>query len=277
MKIIHPLCTFSLMGTKKTQEGGKGPDKRVLGEEWLDWSGDCADGGKIDEGKKTFLLLSMIVLSVIILLAALFLYLILPRFESFGRIWAAAITLFFIGAASFVIVWYILLLATVVSRRSYMNLCLTRGSSLFFALYPLVLRVGGIFGITRDRLSHSFIRVSNTLARPENGNGPVLALFPRCLNRDVSRAAGEICGRFPDVILHVTPGGSVARRIITETCPRAIVAVACERDLISGIQDIAPKIPVIGIPNSRPSGPCKDTLMDIEKFKAAIEFFCESR
>ncbi len=253
-----------------------GQDGRVLGEEWLDWRENSADCVKIDEGKKTFLVLSMIVLAVILFLAALFLYLILPRFASFGRIWAIFITLSFIGVALFVITWYTLLFATVISRKSYMNLCLTRGSSLFFLLYPLVLKVGGFFGIARDRLSHSFIRVSNTLARPERSTGPVLALFPRCLRKDMRKEACEICSRFPDVVFHTAPGGSIARRIIGETNPRAIVAVACERDLISGIQDIAPKIPIIGIPNSRPSGPCKDTVIDIENFRSAIEFFCIS-
>jgi len=277
LNIILPFATFIVMDWKMKTADRQHTDRRVLGEEWLDWREDCAGSENIDEGKKTFLILSMIVLAFILLLAALFLYLILPRFASFGRIWAVILTLSFAGAALFVIVWYALLFATVISRKSYTNLCLTRGSSLFFLLYPPVLKVGGFFGIARDRLSHSFIRVSNTLARPEHGNGPVLALFPRCLREDIRKTAGEICDRFPDVVLHTAPGGSVARKIICEINPRAIVAVACERDLISGIQDIAPLIPIIGIPNSRPSGPCKDTLMDIEKFRSAVEFFCISR
>ena len=64
-----------------------------------------------------------------------------------------------------------------------------------------------------------------------------------------------------------------ARRIIGETSPGAIVAVACERDLITGIQDVAPKIPVIGLPNSRPEGPCADTVINTEELQQAIDFF----
>jgi hypothetical protein len=52
--------------------------------------------------------------------------------------------------------------------------------------------------------------------------------------------------------------------------------VACERDLVSGIHDVAPRIPIIGIPNTRPLGPCKDTMIDVEKFRSAIRFFTGS-
>ena len=78
-----------------------------------------------------------------------------------------------------------------------------------------------------------------------------------------------VCDGIPGVILHTAPGGTQARAIIRDIRPRAIVAVACERDLVSGIHDVAPRIPIIGIPNTRPLGPCKDTVIDIEKFRSA--------
>ncbi len=48
--------------------------------------------------------------------------------------------------------------------------------------------------------------------------------------------------------------------------PRMIIAIACERDLASGIQDTYP-LPVYGVLNDRPNGPCLDTqvsLIDVE-------------
>ena len=45
--------------------------------------------------------------------------------------------------------------------------------------------------------------------------------------------------------------------------PNIIIGVACERDLTSGIQDSYP-IPVFGIFNNRPNGPCYDTDVDLE-------------
>jgi hypothetical protein len=59
--------------------------------------------------------------------------------------------------------------------------------------------------------------------------------------------------------------------------PQAIIAVACERDLVSGLQDVAPKIPVFAIPNKRPEGPCKNTFINIEELEASIKDFLETR
>lgn len=72
--------------------------------------------------------------------------------------------------------------------------------------------------------------------------------------------------------LFIATGGSLARRIINDVKPDAVVAVACENDLSSGIADIYP-IPVWGIPNIRPFGPCMNTLVDLNEIKKAIEFF----
>jgi hypothetical protein len=68
----------------------------------------------------------------------------------------------------------------------------------------------------------------------------------------------------------------LARRIIVENRPEAIVAVACELDLTSGIQDSYP-IPVIGILNDRPNGPCFNTKVDIDKVRDAIADFLEPK
>jgi len=72
--------------------------------------------------------------------------------------------------------------------------------------------------------------------------------------------------------MSIATGGTLARRVIVETRPKAIVAVACERDLTSGIQDSYP-IPVIGILNERPFGPCRDTRVDLSKVATAVRFF----
>jgi hypothetical protein len=72
----------------------------------------------------------------------------------------------------------------------------------------------------------------------------------------------------------VATGGTLARRIVLENRPEAIVAVACELDLTTGIQDAYP-IPVIGILNERPNGPCINTKADIKKVRRAILDFVE--
>ncbi|MGD1048908.1 MAG: DUF116 domain-containing protein [Candidatus Krumholzibacteriaceae bacterium] len=247
---------------------------RILGDEWLDWQG-ADEPPQITEGKRTFLLLSLVVLVGFVFLGFLFWYLALPRFEQYGHLYAVLLTIAVAAGAAFFLVWYALLIGAVVSQRVYLAICLHRGGNLFIMLFPAVARLAQSFGISRDRLSHSFIEVSNSLVGPWRRDGIVLALVPRCLSRDLKTEIRNICAGFPNVILHTAPGGTQARKIIRAIRPRAIVAVACERDLVTGIHDVAPKIPVIGIPNSRPLGPCKDTSLDVEKFRSALLFFCK--
>ncbi len=254
-------------------EKKEGRPDRVLGDEWLDWQGDQSEK-PIVEGKKTFLLLSFVVLVMIILLSLLFLYLVLPRFEQFGRTGVILVITAVVAITLFLLAWYLFLLFAALSNKNYLFMCLERGTNLLTILFPLTVKLARMLGISRDRLSHSFIKVSNKLVKPLDSEGTVLALLPRCLKKELKQRAREVCTEFPDVMLQTAPGGNVARKIIQETKPRAIVAVACERDLVSGIQDVAPYIPVIGICNSRPLGPCKDTSIDIEEFRAALEYFC---
>ena len=73
----------------------------------------------------------------------------------------------------------------------------------------------------------------------------------------------------------VATGGTLARQMVKEIRPKAIIAVACERDLTSGIQDVFP-LPVIGVLNERPFGPCFNTRVDIKKVEAAILDFLDT-
>jgi len=72
------------------------------------------------------------------------------------------------------------------------------------------------------------------------------------------------------VNIFVATGGSVARRQVEISRPDLVIAVACERDLLSGISDILP-LQAIGIINNRPEGPCINTTVDIDKIKSVIE------
>ena len=65
-------------------------------------------------------------------------------------------------------------------------------------------------------------------------------------------------------------------KIIIDNKPKAVIAVACERDLTSGIQDMK-HIPVLGVFNKRPNGPCVDTLIDIHEIENAINFLTNKK
>ena len=261
---------------KDSKEQKKPPRDRLLGDEWIDWDYED-DENEIREGKKTFLLISFVAITIILAGLITFWYLVLPRFESYGRGYSLALTLTIILASGAIIVWYIISIIAIYSKSNYLKFCLHPKSSIFFLLYPLSMRIARSLGISRDRLSHSFIKVSNESIVPDRQDGPVLILLPRCLKRDLKSKAREISKNYPDTIVHTAPGGSEARLIIKETKPRAIIAVACERDLVSGVHEVAPKLPVIGIPNSRPIGPCKDTTIELEELEKALKFFSEGK
>jgi hypothetical protein len=162
-------------------------------------------------------------------------------------------------------------------------------------LYPAALRIGSWFGIPKERIEASFIEVNNQLLlsqKIELQNNNLLILAPHCLQKadcpykiTVNIANCHRCGRCPinnliklsekyKVSLAVVTGGTLARKIIKELKPKLVIAIACERDLTSGIQDMYP-LPVLGILNERPYGPCFNTEVNLEKVESALKHFLE--
>ncbi len=173
---------------------------------------------------------------------------------------------------------------------------LIRGA-LLRLIYPLLMFFGSFFKNKKERLQFNIIEINNRLVKAEwsKNNTPtqktrVLLLLPHCLQTDSCdvRITNNIynckrCGKCAissiikiaeehELNLFVATGGTIARRIVKDTMPDAIIAVACERDLSSGIVDTYP-LPVIGITNERPSGPCVNTMIDERRILETIEFF----
>jgi hypothetical protein len=161
-------------------------------------------------------------------------------------------------------------------------------------LYPLLMLAGSFAKNKKEDYQRLIINLNNKLVKRERSKTKkILLLLPHCLQIDecTIRLTYNIynckgCGRceIKDLIqiadenhltLSVATGGSLARKIVNEVKPEAVVAVACENDLSSGIADIYP-LPILGIPNKRPFGPCLNTRVDLAKVKEAIEFFCKS-
>ncbi|SHJ61251.1 hypothetical protein SAMN02745227_00217 [Anaerobranca californiensis DSM 14826] len=160
-------------------------------------------------------------------------------------------------------------------------------------LYPLIMALCSIFKIDKDKVKGSFIEINNELLLNNSKNKfaphEILILLPHCIQNspcshkitvDVSNC--KKCGncQVGDIIdltqkynvkLAIATGGTIARKIIKETKPKSIVAVACERDLSSGILDTDP-LPVIGILNLRPFGPCYNTGVDLKKLEEGLKF-----
>lgn len=252
---------------------GPRKDRRVLGDEWQDWDGEVIEE-EITESRRTFLMLSSLILAGLVLISLLFLYLVLPRFKLFGSFWAAVITAAVIVLAMVLVCWYVILALKIIYRNRYLRICLDRKNRLLFFLLPHVMKLASFLGISGDRLGHSFIMVSNSLAFNPDREGKLLVLLPRCLEKEIMKQIKESCEKYPDdVVYYSTAGGSAARKLVKKISPRAIIAVACERDLLSGIQFVSGEIPVIGIPNKRPRGPCKNTLIDPSEFESALKYF----
>ncbi len=157
-------------------------------------------------------------------------------------------------------------------------------------LLPMIELVGRALGLNKDSIRQSFIAMNNSLVisqrqkvRPDR----LLVLLPHCIQLfDCEiKVTGDIhkcvqCGRCDikglveigrkyKIDISVATGGTLARKVIVEKRPKLVLAVACERDLTSGIKDCYP-LPVIGILNDRPFGPCFNTTVDTAKIDEAL-------
>jgi hypothetical protein len=204
-----------------------------------------------------------------------FWYMVKPRLAAWHPALPATL------AALLVAAWLLLVLGTAVTavavkaaRFRFLIAPLNRLSIRW--LLPLALKSGSMLGVSIDRITHSFIRVHNALALQAAKPGPadrMLLLLPRCLRKDVMEKAFGMASGF-GVTVQVVSGGEMARQAIQDRNPCAVIAAACERDLVSGIRDLCPRLFVLGIPNRRPSGPCKDTWIDLEELRKAIQALC---
>jgi uncharacterized protein len=247
-------------------------DNRNLGDEWADWKGEPDPA--IEEGKGLFLWIAGLVTLAIALGCSAFVYLVSPRLAMW---WTYLPAIAWIAAGCFIaldVLWYLLLLATVGSGRR-VGTSPARARVFFEATFAGAFRIARALRISRDRLGHSFVMTSNAIARatkPLGRQEKLLLLLPRCLEKEQLRRIGELKERYP-IAIHTVSGGELARKKVKELAPTAIIGVACERDLVSGIRDVGTKFSVIGIPNRRPHGPCKETSIDMAELIEAIEFF----
>ena len=157
-------------------------------------------------------------------------------------------------------------------------------------LFPLAVRIGKIFGIKRRQLEGSFIAVSNLIFMKSKIKVPakrLLVLVPHCLQlascphkitrdpNNCKRCGGCNIGDLMKLseelgfVFFVATGGTLARQVVIKNRPQAVLAIACERDLMSGIQDVYP-LPSVGVLNIRPNGPCYNTRVDIDEVKKTL-------
>jgi uncharacterized protein len=241
---------------------------RRLGHEWDEWDGQpLPNRGDYDSSPALFFGWSAVALLLSLGLLAIALYLLAPRLAdlhaALPRLLGTALA---VTALVLWLWWAVLLLSFATGRSLLPERLAERGP--FLRLMRLTSRVADRFS-RRDRVENASVKVYNALALVRGrkvGKGELLLLIPRCLSKETLDGVLGIAGKY-GVPVFVATRGQLARRVIRERRPRAVVAVACERDMVSGLHDVAGKIPVLGLTMTLPSGPCKDAMLNLRQLE----------
>lgn len=156
---------------------------------------------------------------------------------------------------------------------------------------PAMIFITGLFRGDKERLGRAFISINNiTAVKRLQSKAPsrMLMLLPHCMqSRECGRKITEDIGNcmrcgcckigeaaslaeLMDIDVVVAKGGTAARNHVKEYRPEFIIAVACERELVSGISDIG-DVPAVGVINQRPKGYCTDTTVDMVELKKVLQ------
>jgi hypothetical protein len=238
---------------------------RRLGHEWDEWDGTpLPGGGDFSAPPGLFFRYAVLTLALGFGGAAAALFLLAPRLAA---LWAGLPRVLGLGlaaAGAAAGVWMGLLVLSFYAGRALLPArWLERGP--YLRLMNLTSRTARVCG-RRDWVEHAAIDVYNALAerrrRPVR-RGELLVLIPRCLSREALDGVLAIAGRY-EVPVFVATRGQLARRALRERRPRAVVAVACERDMMTGLRDVAGGLPVLGLTMRLPNGPCRDAQLDLD-------------
>lgn len=250
----------------------------------------------VDKGLTSFVYISFLLMSLFIAFLALVGYFYNYSTKPFYEY----ILLVFIAlTAVFVLIFLSSVMSIVYAyHKNYVN-------RIFFwslkagleVLLPFIVSLSIFLKFNKEDIRLFYVRINNIYVQscgrkyaPEK----ILILLPHCLQNSECkhRITNDInnckrCGKCPinDIVklkedtgvnIALATGGTAALNIVNKLKPELILAVACGRDLASGIADVR-GIPVIGVLNDRPNGPCFNTLVDTGKLRTAIENLTSDR
>lgn len=251
---------------------------RRLGHEWDEWDGNpLPNRGNFSSQPGLFFAWAILALLAALAAIAVTIAVLAPHLASINASlpgiawWGLAVV------AGLSLLWWLMLLVSFASGRALLPASLAE-RGLMLRLMSLTSRVASWFG-RRDWVENAAVKVYNALALPRVRRvnaGELLLLVPRCLSRGTLDRVLESAGRH-EVPVFVATRGQLARRVIRERRPRAVVAVACERDMVTGLHDVAGKVPVLGLTMTLPAGPCKDAELDHETLDEYLEAFGNGR
>ncbi len=249
---------------------------RRLGHEWDEWNGrPLPGGGDFSAPPSLFFQYAALALAVFNGIGFALWFLLGPRLASFWDALPLALLLT-LGAVSVLSwLWFGLLVVSFYGPTLLLPERLAERGP-FLRLMAWTSQVARRFG-RRDWVEHAAVEVYDALAARRQrrvGRGELLVLIPRCLSKETLDGVLEVAGRY-EVPVFVATRGQLARRAIRERRPRAVVAVACERDMVTGLHDVAAKVPVLGLTMRLPAGPCKDAVIDLDRFESWVKSFVE--
>jgi hypothetical protein len=247
---------------------------RRLGHEWDEWDGTpLPNRGNFDAPPGLFFRWAALAIVISILIAAAAIWLVGPHLATLSTNLPQWAWLALAAGSALCLLWWLALGASYLINKPLLPATLAE-RGLFLRVMAFTSRIASWFK-QRDRVENAAVKVYNALALLRVravGTGELLLLVPRCLSRATLDRVLESAGKY-QVPVFVATRGQLARRVIRERRPRAVVAVACERDMVTGLHDVAGRVPVLGLTMTLPAGPCKDAELDhdmLEKYMKAF-------
>lgn len=195
-------------------------------------------------------------------------------------------------SVSFLLIIAFAILVSIYNVKSKQKLFLPNISYYLFyhIIYPIIHKLFNTQSPIYEKYSSLLIKYNNIIQKKhlkKYDSKDILILLPHCLQNvgcpykitfDINNC--RECGKCViqdfkhiqeefNVQIKVATGGTLARKIVSDVKPKVILAVACHRDLTEGIKDID-VIPVVGVLNDRPNGPCFNTTCDTEEIRKIL-------
>lgn len=247
---------------------------RKLGHEWYGWDGNVeTHEGFIEEPKRLFFGIVAFTFGLVFLVACLLVWGFYPRLQSIHPMVATASLAVLAAFAGLFAVWFGSVPFALLMKKP--NKLANSVSMHFMRMFDFFASVSKRCGISKDRLGYSLLEIHNELIRMRirrTTSGRLLVLSPRCLDRENADQIRALSTEY-DCDFYMAPTGAQARQKVVQAKPAAIIGIACERDLISGIRDVGSYFPVLGVTNKRPIGPCKGAFIDMAELRSAIDVF----
>ena len=245
---------------------------RRLGHEWDEWNGQpLPNAGDFRTTPGKYFLFTALGIGGLVMAGLVGIYLLSPRLAQLAPWLPRVLYLCDVGLALGGALWLGLIGLSYATDRALLPSRFAEGGLLLKTL-RLSSRVGEMFGVQRDWTDNAGVAVYNRLAWARDWRvraNEMLILIPRCLSRAALDGVMDIAKRY-DVATFVATRGAYARQAIRERRPKAVVAVACERDMVSGLRDVAGRLPVLGLTMQLPNGPCKDASLDLVKMEEFV-------